>query len=77
MTQTRTHQPHRYAARPHRGPQRATVRGHDAVVVIAAEELERLLPIGDVVPFVTFMDGLSVDGLDLTRAPDTGRDAGL
>ncbi|MGH7152335.1 MAG: type II toxin-antitoxin system Phd/YefM family antitoxin [Acetobacteraceae bacterium] len=26
------------------GPQRVTVRGHDSVVVIAAEELERHLP---------------------------------
>lgn len=26
------------------GPQRVTVRGHDAVVVIAADELERLMP---------------------------------
>ena len=57
------------------GPQRVTVRGHDAVVVIAAEELERLLPpSSDTMPFVTFMEGLNVDGLDLTRERDLGRE---
>jgi antitoxin Phd len=56
------------------GPQRVTVRGQDAVVVIAADEFERLLPSDDVLPFVAFMEGLAVDGLDLTRHPDTGRD---
>ena len=60
------------------GPQRVTVRGHDAVVVIAADELDRLLPpASDVMPFLTFMEGLSVDGLDLTRDGDVGRDAAL
>jgi antitoxin Phd len=60
------------------GPQRVTVRGADAVVVIAAEELDRLLPRpAEPVPFVEFMEGLSVDGLDLTREPDLGRDPAL
>ena len=60
------------------GPQRVTVRGRDAVVVIAAEELELLLPsTSDAVPFVAFMESLSVDGLDLTRDRDIGRDAPL
>lgn len=60
------------------GPQRVTVRGQDAVVVIAADELDRLLPpTGDAVPFVAFMEGLAVDGLNLTRDRDTGRDAAL
>ena len=60
------------------GPQRVTVRGHDAVVVIAADELERLLPpAADQVPFVAFMEGLSVEGLDFSRARDLGRDAAL
>ncbi len=55
-----------------------TVRGRDAVVVIAAGELERLLPpTGDALPFVTFMETLSVDGLDLTRDWDLGRDVTL
>src|SRR5271166_6137511 len=55
------------------GPQRVTVRGDDAVVVIAADELERLLPLtSDALPFVTFMESLSVDGLDLNRDRDLG-----
>ena len=60
------------------GPQRVTVRGHDAVVVIAADELDRLLPpTRDALPFVAFMESLSVDGLDLTRERDLGRDVAL
>lgn len=61
-----------------KGPQRVTIRGHGSVVVISAEEIERLLPpASDAVPFVTFMESLAVDGLDLTRERDTGRDAVL
>src|SRR5712691_11896308 len=59
------------------GPQRVTVRGKDAVVVISAEELERLLPPEKRLPFVEFMESLHVEGLDLTREPDHGRDAEL
>ncbi len=60
------------------GPQTVTVRGRDAVVVIAADELERLLPPPpDAVPFVTFMESLDQDGLDLTRERDLGRDVSL
>jgi prevent-host-death family protein len=60
------------------GPQRVTVRGADAVVVIAAEEFDRLLPkSAEPVSFVAFMESLSVDGLDLTREPDLGRDPAL
>ncbi len=60
------------------GPQRVTVRGRDAVVVIAADALERLLPpTSDAVPFVAFMESLSVDGLDLTRERDLGREIPL
>lgn len=59
----------------HEGPQRVTVRGRDAVVVIAADELDRLLPRdGEPASFVAFMESLSADGPDLTREPDTGRD---
>ncbi len=60
------------------GPQRVTVRGQDAVVVIAADELARLLPpASDTVPFVAFMESLSVHGLELTRDRDLGRDVPL
>ena len=59
------------------GPQRVTVRGRDAVVVISAEELERLLPAEQHLPFVEFMESLYVEGLDLGREPDYGRDVEL
>lgn len=60
------------------GPQRVTVHGQDAVVVIAADEFERMLPrAAELVPFVAFMEGLAVDGLNLTREPDLGRDVDL
>lgn len=59
------------------GPQRVTVRGRDAVVVISAEELEQLLPRKRRIPFVQFMESLYVEGLDLSRDPDYGRDAEL
>jgi antitoxin Phd len=59
------------------GPQRVTVRGRDAVVVISAEELERLLPKRRRLPFVAFMESLYVEGLDLVREPDHGRDVEL
>ena len=60
------------------GPQRVTTRGHDAVVVIAADELDRLMPQpSDSLPFVAFMESLAVDGLDLTRERDLGRDVAL
>jgi antitoxin Phd len=55
------------------GPQRVTVRGRDAVVVISAEGLERLLPRRTQQPFVEFMESLYVAGLDMTREPDRGR----
>jgi prevent-host-death family protein len=59
------------------GPQRVTVRGKDAVVIISAKELERLLPQQRPVPFVEFMESLYVEGLDLSREPDYGRDVEL
>ena len=60
------------------GPQRVTFRGKDAVVVISAEELDRLLPPEKpALPFMAFMESLHVDGLDLTREPDYGRDIDL
>lgn len=60
------------------GPQRVSVRGEDAVVVMAADEFDRLHPqAGDRLPFVAFMETLSGEGLDLTRDSDTGRDVVL
>ena len=60
------------------GPQRVTVRGKDAVMVIAVETLEKLLP-----PekprqnLVAFLQGLGIGDLDLARDRDPGRDINL
>ena len=59
------------------GPQRVTVRGHDAVVIMSVEEFERLAPTTPRVPFVQFMEDLHLGGLDLEREPDHGRDIDL
>lgn len=59
------------------GPQRVTVRGKDAVVIISAEEFDQLLPRKKRLPFVPFMESLHVEGLDLSREPDYGRDVEL
>jgi antitoxin Phd len=56
------------------GPQRVTVRGKHAVVVISVEELERLTPpAADRLPLVAFLEGLGLEGLDIEREPDHGR----
>jgi antitoxin Phd len=60
------------------GPQRVSVRGKDAVVVISAETMERLSPADPRRPsLVAFLEDLHLDGLDLTRALDRGRDVDL
>lgn len=59
------------------GPQRVTVRGHDAVVVMSVEEFERLVPEKPRSPFVQFMESLHLGGLDLDREVDRGRDVEL
>jgi antitoxin Phd len=59
------------------GPQRVTVRGHDAVVIMSVEEFERLAPAKPRVPFVQFMEDLHLGGLDLERETDRGRDVEL
>ena len=60
------------------GPQYVTVRGKPAVAIIDAAELERLLPVNPaVLPLVQFLESLYVEGLDLTRDRDLGREAAL
>ena len=60
------------------GPQRVSVRGRDAVVVIAADAFDGLQPrAAPALPFVAFMESLWSDGLDLTRDSDVGRDVEL
>ena len=41
------------------------------------EELDRLLPAEKRMPFVAFMESLHLDGLDLCRESDQGRDVDL
>jgi len=60
------------------GPQRVTYRGKDAVVVIAVEELKRLLPAeGPQQSLVDFLQGTALAEIDIRREPDRGRDAVL
>lgn len=57
------------------GPQRVSVRGRVAVVIMSVEEHERLARTNSKVPLHKFLAGLSSLGeLDLTREPDYGRD---
>ena len=60
------------------GPQRVTLRGKDAVVVIAVEALKKLLP--DERPkrsLVAFLQSTALGEIDTSRAPDRGRDLAL
>lgn len=60
------------------GPQRVTVRGKDAVVVIAVETLEKLLPPAKPrQSLIAFLQDLGIGDLDLTRDRGTGRDINL
>jgi len=59
------------------GPQRVTVRGQDAVVVMSVEEFDRLAPESPRIPFVQFMESLHLGGLELDREMDRGRDVEL
>jgi prevent-host-death family protein len=57
------------------GPQRVTVRGKEAAVILAPEDYRRLLPKPkDHQPIVRFLQGLGLDEIDLTRERDTGRE---
>ena len=60
------------------GPQYVTVRGKQAVAIIDAAELERLLPPGPkALPLVQFLESLHIEDLDLTRDRDLGREPSL
>jgi prevent-host-death family protein len=59
------------------GPQAVTVRGRPAVVVIDAAAYERLATPAPAMSLVAFFESLDMEGLDLTRDRDTGRDAEL
>jgi antitoxin Phd len=59
------------------GPQRVSVRGRDAVVILSVEDFDRLARQEPRQPFVAFMESLHLGGLDLTRDADSGRDVDL
>ena len=56
------------------GPQRVSLRGKEAVVVIASEELARLTAPPLAKSLVAFLEGLHVEGFALERDADPGRD---
>lgn len=59
------------------GPQAVTVRGRRAVVVVDAEDYQRLASAAPALPLVDFLESLHLPGLDLTRDPDPGREVEL
>jgi antitoxin Phd len=59
------------------GPQHVTVRGQEEAVVISARDYRKLVPPQNRQPLVEFLEGLSLDGVDLTRDRDDGRDLNL
>ena len=59
------------------GPVFITDRGKPAHVLMTVEAYERLKTRQTELPLVAFLEGLGLDGLDLTREPDTGRDVTL
>lgn len=56
------------------GPVFITERGRPAHVLMAIEDYDRLRSRSEL-PLVAFLEELRLDGLDLTRERDTGRDA--
>ena len=57
------------------GPQYVTVRGKPAVAIIDVAELARFMPKPPgAVALVDFLESLYVEGLDLSRERDLGRD---
>jgi antitoxin Phd len=59
------------------GPQAVTVRGRRAVVVVDADEYQRLAEPKPTLPFVEFLESLQLEGLDLSRQRDVGREVEL
>ena len=59
------------------GQQHVTLRGKQAVVVIATVEHDRLSAAAPALPLVAYLQSLHVDGLDLVREADAGRDFSL
>ena len=59
------------------GPQAVTVRGRRAVVIVDADDYERLATPKPRLQLVEFLESLHLEGLDLTRDRDVGRELEL
>ncbi|QUD87321.1 type II toxin-antitoxin system Phd/YefM family antitoxin [Phenylobacterium montanum] len=59
------------------GPQAVTVRGRPAVVVLDAGEYERLAGPKPTQSLVEFLQGLHLEGLEIEREQDFGRETEL
>ena len=59
------------------GPQSVTVRGRRSVVVVDAEQYDRLFRPRPHIPLVTFLESLDMEGLDIERDADEGREPAL
>jgi len=59
------------------GPQAVTVRGRRAVVVVDAEEYDRLAAPKPALDLTAFLETLWVGALDLERETDAGREVEL
>lgn len=59
------------------GPQAVTVRGRRAVVVVDAEQYDRLTAPKPALDFTAFLESIWVGELDLERGKDAGREVEL
>jgi len=59
------------------GPQAVTMRGRRAVITVDADEFECLAAPKPKLPLVEFLESLDMEGIDLVREPDTGREVEL
>lgn len=59
------------------GPQRVTSRGRDAVVILSAEEYERLAPPSARGSLVDFLRGSGLADVEVERPEDRGREIDL
>jgi antitoxin Phd len=60
------------------GPQLVTIRGKEAAVILAPEEYERLLPKAKGhQPLVRFLQSAGLDGIEIERKKDAGREIDL
>ncbi len=59
------------------GPQAATVRGQPAVVIVDADDYERMVTPMPKLPLVALLEDLHMEGLDITGGHDFGREVEL